>query len=88
MKDQIRSPDQIWLSEYIIFPMSLTEIIEAVMVGGTSSKLFRPDLGELPDSLEYDCMIILMKDCWAENTDDRPDLFTCRARLKPLRKGM
>ncbi|XP_064623318.1 guanylate cyclase 32E-like [Lineus longissimus] len=64
------------------------EIIQAVIEGGAPGKQFRPDIAELPDCSEYDCMIVVMKECWAENPDERPDFFSCRAKLKALRKGM
>lgn len=29
-----------------------------------------------------------LRECWAENPEDRPDFKTIRTKLRPLRKGM
>ncbi|KAK9890919.1 hypothetical protein WA026_012260 [Henosepilachna vigintioctopunctata] len=47
---------------------------------------FRPPITALENSFDFvrDCL----NECWHENPEDRPDLKTIRAKLRPLRKGM
>lgn len=46
----------------------------------------RPPLELLENSFDFvrDCL----KECWAENPDDRPDFKVIRNKLRPMRKGM
>lgn len=46
----------------------------------------RPSLQPLESS--FDCVRDLLKECWSERPDDRPDFKSIRAKLRPLRKGM
>lgn len=48
--------------------------------------VFRPPLDLLENSFDFvrDCL----KECWAENPDDRPEFKTIRNKLRPMRKGM
>lgn len=48
--------------------------------------LSRPPLELLENSFDFvrDCI----KECWAENPEDRPDVKVIRNKLRPMRKGM
>lgn len=45
-----------------------------------------PSLQPLESS--FDCVREILKECWAEKPEDRPDFKVIRAKLRPLRKGM
>lgn len=64
-------------------PFSPAEILNRVI---RSNPPFRPPLDTLGNSFDFvrECL----KECWAENPDDRPDFKTIRTKLRPLRKGM
>lgn len=47
---------------------------------------YRPSLQPLETS--FDCVREILKECWSEKPEDRPDFKTIRAKLRPLRKGM
>ncbi|TMW50809.1 hypothetical protein DOY81_004138, partial [Sarcophaga bullata] len=47
---------------------------------------YRPSLQPLETS--FDCVREILKECWSERPDERPDFKTIRAKLRPLRKGM
>lgn len=47
---------------------------------------YRPSLQPLETS--FDCVREILKECWSERPEDRPDFKTIRAKLRPLRKGM
>lgn len=47
---------------------------------------FRPSFQPLESS--FDCVREILKECWQEKPEDRPDFKTIRAKLRPLRKGM
>ncbi|XP_072387454.1 receptor-type guanylate cyclase Gyc76C-like isoform X1 [Diabrotica undecimpunctata] len=64
------------------------EIVDMVKIPN-GEEPFRPDVQALYDS-ELGCddyVIQCMKDCWAENLDDRPDFATIRTRLKRMKDG-
>lgn len=65
--------------------ISYAEIISK-LIKNIGPQPFRPPLESLENSFDFvrDCL----KECWAENPDDRPDFKNIRARLRPLRKGM
>ncbi|KAH0808525.1 hypothetical protein GEV33_014265 [Tenebrio molitor] len=65
--------------------LSYTEILTKI-IHNTGLQPFRPPLEALENSFDFvrDCL----KECWAENPDDRPDFKSIRAKLRPLRKGM
>lgn len=65
---------------FICFPLiSIYLIYERII-------FFRPPLEALENS--FDFVRDSLKECWAENPDDRPDFKSIRAKLRPLRKGM
>lgn len=47
---------------------------------------YRPSLQPLETS--FDCVREILKECWSEKPEERPDFKTIRAKLRPLRKGM
>lgn len=47
---------------------------------------YRPSLQPLETS--FDCVREILKECWSERPEDRPDFKVIRAKLRPLRKGM
>ncbi|XP_046809093.1 speract receptor isoform X2 [Lucilia cuprina] len=47
---------------------------------------YRPSLQPLETS--FDCVREILKECWCEKPEERPDFKTIRAKLRPLRKGM
>lgn len=65
--------------------LSFLDIITKV-INGDSDIPFRPRLAELDTTPKFVTEVI--KDCWDENPEKRPDLKTIRARLKTLQKGM
>jgi len=65
--------------------LSLLDIITKV-INGDSDIPFRPRLAELDTTPKFVTEVI--KDCWDEIPEKRPDLKTIRARLKTLQKGM
>lgn len=50
------------------------------------SNPFRPSLQPLETS--FDCVRDLIRECWSENPELRPDFKSIRTKLRPLRKGM
>ncbi|KRT86564.1 Adenylate and Guanylate cyclase [Oryctes borbonicus] len=64
--------------------LSAAEILNRVIHCGLIP--FRPNLDTLENSFDFvrDCL----KECWAENPEERPDFKSIRAKLRPLRKGM
>ncbi|XP_015839153.1 guanylate cyclase 32E [Tribolium castaneum] len=65
--------------------LSYPEILSKI-IHNTGPQPFRPPLEALENSFDFvrDCL----KECWAENPEDRPDFKSIRAKLRPLRKGM
>ncbi|XP_039964324.1 speract receptor isoform X1 [Bactrocera tryoni] len=47
---------------------------------------YRPSLQPLETS--FDCVREILRECWSERPEERPDFKTIRAKLRPLRKGM
>ncbi|KAL9911404.1 speract receptor isoform 1-T8 [Glossina fuscipes fuscipes] len=47
---------------------------------------YRPSLQPLETS--FDCVREILKECWSERPEERPDFKIIRAKLRPLRKGM
>ncbi|CAH1154232.1 unnamed protein product [Phaedon cochleariae] len=66
--------------------MTCAEILNRVILCANPSTPFRPPIEFLENSFDFvrECL----KDCWAENPDDRPDFKGVRTKLRPLRKGM
>ncbi|XP_048248100.1 guanylate cyclase 32E-like [Haliotis rufescens] len=62
------------------------EIVEKVKAGTDESGIyFRPNLSRLT----WDCYVIdVIKDCWDEDPEERPDFKTVRKMLRPMQKGM
>ncbi|ESO84763.1 hypothetical protein LOTGIDRAFT_221869, partial [Lottia gigantea] len=61
------------------------EIIERIKNGPENGVYFRPSLAQL-DCEGY--ILEVIRDCWSENPEFRPDMKTCRKRLRPMQKGM
>ncbi|KAG5888051.1 hypothetical protein JTB14_032859 [Gonioctena quinquepunctata] len=64
-------------------------IIELIKKEPIDEEPFRPDIDLLLDS-EIGCddyVLQCMKDCWAENPDNRPDFSVIRTRLKRMKDG-
>ncbi|XP_050393044.2 speract receptor [Patella vulgata] len=61
------------------------EIIERVKAGPENGVYFRPSLSQL-DTEAY--ILEVMRDCWLEDPEMRPDMKTCRKRLRPMQKGL
>lgn len=47
---------------------------------------YRPSLQPLETS--FDCVREILRECWSERPEERPDFKTIRSKLRPLRKGM
>ncbi|KAF4520109.1 hypothetical protein B566_EDAN010265 [Ephemera danica] len=69
---------------YEAMGFSTHEIVSRVIAG--TSPPFRPPLDALEGS--FDFVRELIRDCWAENPELRPEFKSLRARLRPMRKGM
>ncbi|XP_018335565.1 receptor-type guanylate cyclase Gyc76C [Agrilus planipennis] len=66
------------------------EIIEFVKNSGENcDEPFRPNLDALLDTEmgREDYVLQCVKDCWAENPDNRPDFASVRGRLKRMKDG-
>lgn len=53
---------------------------------------FRPDLNLLLETMELvnpsdGYVLQVMRDCWAERPEDRPDFHVVRSRLKKMKDG-
>ncbi|XP_076449001.1 guanylate cyclase 32E-like [Babylonia areolata] len=61
------------------------EIVDKVAQGAVDGIPFRPNTGQLPCE-GYITHVI--RDCWDEDPELRPDMKTCRKRLRPMQAGM
>lgn len=69
-----------------IEPKAIHDLIRDPVAG---EEPFRPDLEQLLDS-ENGCeeyIMQVMKDCWAEIPESRPDFVQIRSRLKQMKDG-
>ncbi|KAJ8947977.1 hypothetical protein NQ318_021078 [Aromia moschata] len=66
--------------------LSAAEILNKIIYCPNAASAFRPPLESLENSFDFvrECL----KECWAENPEERPDFKSIRAKLRPLRKGM
>ncbi|XP_077991655.1 speract receptor-like [Glandiceps talaboti] len=63
------------------------DIIEKVKAG--QDPIYRPDISDLiGEEGVPECIIDVIKVCWAEDPHERPDFFGARDMLKPLQKGL
>ncbi|XP_076054851.1 guanylate cyclase 32E-like [Oratosquilla oratoria] len=72
---------------YGLIDMSPSDILKKVMTGPEEGgQPFRP----LVDMLEhcFDCVKIVLRECWAEVPEDRPEFRVIRLRLRSMRRGM
>ncbi|KAL8565518.1 hypothetical protein ACOMHN_049494 [Nucella lapillus] len=61
------------------------EIVERVAHGPVDGLLFRPNTGQLACD---GYVIQVLRDCWDEDPDVRPDMKTCRKCLRPMQAGI
>ncbi|XP_054290482.1 guanylate cyclase 32E [Macrosteles quadrilineatus] len=66
--------------------LSTAETLRRVIHYSGQGPPFRPPLELLENS--FDFVRDLLKECWQESPDDRPEIKTVRAKLRPMRKGM
>ncbi|XP_065215329.1 guanylate cyclase 32E [Planococcus citri] len=66
--------------------LTLSEMLQKIVDPSDSTTPFRPPLDLLENSFDFvrDCL----KECWAENPEDRPEFKIIRNKLRPMRKGM
>ena len=61
------------------------DIVERVRQGPVDGIPFRPNTNQL----SCDGYITqVMRECWDEDPEVRPDMKTCRKRLRPMQRGM
>ncbi|KAM3963592.1 receptor-type guanylate cyclase Gyc76C [Aphomia sociella] len=65
-------------------PKDIVERVKRPKLDG--EEVFRPDTSIIQDATD-DYVISLMKDCWAEDPNLRPDFPTIRSRLKKMKSG-
>ncbi|XP_059481353.1 guanylate cyclase 32E-like isoform X2 [Neocloeon triangulifer] len=69
---------------YDALGLSMHDIISRIVA--QKSIPFRPPIDALEGS--FDFVRELIRDCWVESPEQRPEFKSLRARLRPMRKGM
>ncbi|XP_011254353.1 guanylate cyclase 32E [Camponotus floridanus] len=66
--------------------LSAAEILKKIIAKDSGTPPFRPPLNQLENTFDFvrECLL----ECWAENSELRPDFKMIRNKLRPLRKGM
>lgn len=72
------------LNRILIEILFLLDII--LRVKDTTHEVFRPRLAELNTTPKFVTDVI--KECWAQDPEKRPEFKTIRSKLKELQRGM
>ena len=72
------------LNRILIEILFLLDII--LRVKDTNHEVFRPRLAELNTTPKFVTDVI--KECWAQDPEKRPEFKTIRSKLKELQRGM
>ncbi|XP_037094252.1 speract receptor-like [Pollicipes pollicipes] len=63
------------------------ELLQSVIKRSSNNNpVFRPPIHMLETC--FDCVRIVLSECWAEEPENRPDFKSIRNKLRPMRKGM
>ncbi|XP_043213098.1 atrial natriuretic peptide receptor 1-like [Amphibalanus amphitrite] len=63
------------------------ELLQSVIKRSSNNNpVFRPPIHMLDTC--FDCVRVVLAECWAEDPDSRPDFKAVRNKLRPMRKGM